>query len=377
MKATKSILFCYLCSIMALLTVASCKKNKNTTNACSNVVCQHGGVCNAGKCTCPANYSGTYCEIYTSPVTPPVTGSSDTVILYGTYTYWAGQAPTFLVDSMYPASAVTYGTVTAIPNNSTQRVDVTVNSVRITVNGVKRSATGFSIEEQHSNNPTWFIQQEFGAANTSVNSKLATVLVLDMSTSLGSDVYRVKSSADSFANKYLQNQTGSLALVLFSQDIYKYDFSTSSSYVTGTINSYTLYQNATTLYGAVLAGLSMLDTFSASVDEKVLIAFTDGGDNNTSSPTAAVNSIQQSPHTRYSIGLIGKGDYDAASLKSIATTDQNFVQASNISELNSKFSEILTKISTISRIQYSRTNQTFTMGMDAATHVRIKIGLKH
>jgi hypothetical protein len=40
------------------ITYTACKKDK-----CKDVSCQNGGVCSGGVCNCPANYSGSHCEV--------------------------------------------------------------------------------------------------------------------------------------------------------------------------------------------------------------------------------------------------------------------------------------------------------------------------
>jgi hypothetical protein len=47
--------------------LASCLIFFSCCDPCDNVTCMNGGVCNDGKCTCPSDYSGTYCETYTNP----------------------------------------------------------------------------------------------------------------------------------------------------------------------------------------------------------------------------------------------------------------------------------------------------------------------
>ena len=35
---------------------------------CNPNPCQNGGYCNKGRCTCPENYSGPYCETWTGNI---------------------------------------------------------------------------------------------------------------------------------------------------------------------------------------------------------------------------------------------------------------------------------------------------------------------
>lgn len=61
MKSTKLIAFSILLTVGAFFTVlyTSCSKS---TDACSGVTCQHGGVCSGGTCTCPTGYIGANCQ---------------------------------------------------------------------------------------------------------------------------------------------------------------------------------------------------------------------------------------------------------------------------------------------------------------------------
>lgn len=50
---------------LGLLVYSSCKKsgdNGTPANPCSSVVCQNGGTCSNGKCSCPTGYTGDHCE---------------------------------------------------------------------------------------------------------------------------------------------------------------------------------------------------------------------------------------------------------------------------------------------------------------------------
>ena len=53
-NTSSAILLLFLC-----ITIYSCKKDK-----CKNIVCQHEGVCNNGKCQCPQGYEGSNCEFH-------------------------------------------------------------------------------------------------------------------------------------------------------------------------------------------------------------------------------------------------------------------------------------------------------------------------
>lgn len=60
MKSIRNAAFTALLTIGAFsaITYTSCNKDE-----CKDVVCQNGGTCVSGTCTCPTGYEGTNCEI--------------------------------------------------------------------------------------------------------------------------------------------------------------------------------------------------------------------------------------------------------------------------------------------------------------------------
>jgi len=60
MRHLSRILFAAAVTIATFSTVTyvACKKDK-----CKDLTCENGGVCSNGVCNCPANYSGTRCEV--------------------------------------------------------------------------------------------------------------------------------------------------------------------------------------------------------------------------------------------------------------------------------------------------------------------------
>jgi hypothetical protein len=59
MRQIKQIAFSALLTISAFGAVVYTSCNKDE---CKDVVCQNGGTCSEGKCTCPTGFEGTNCE---------------------------------------------------------------------------------------------------------------------------------------------------------------------------------------------------------------------------------------------------------------------------------------------------------------------------
>lgn len=67
MKSLKNIALSFLLSIGAFtaVTYTACNKDSSNPDPCVGIVCQNGGTCSNGICTCPSGYEGTYCETLT------------------------------------------------------------------------------------------------------------------------------------------------------------------------------------------------------------------------------------------------------------------------------------------------------------------------
>ena len=96
MKKIKLVLFAALvtATFFSVVVFTACTKKAS----CSNIVCQNGGTCSNGSCTCPTGYSGVFCQIAAltgisyqnntfTPITIVVNGAEQTIPVGGSYTY--------------------------------------------------------------------------------------------------------------------------------------------------------------------------------------------------------------------------------------------------------------------------------------------------
>jgi hypothetical protein len=83
MKPIRNVLLAALTITIACFAIVytSCKKDH-----CNNVVCQNGGACDGGNCTCPAGFEGTRCETLSRDKFIFVFNGSDTCSNDDTYT---------------------------------------------------------------------------------------------------------------------------------------------------------------------------------------------------------------------------------------------------------------------------------------------------
>ncbi len=85
-----------MATISGIVIFSSCSKT-----SCSNIICQNGGTCSDGKCSCPTGYSGSLCQTRAksaiqyvnntfTPITIAVNGTSQVIPVGGSVAY-AGQ----------------------------------------------------------------------------------------------------------------------------------------------------------------------------------------------------------------------------------------------------------------------------------------------
>ncbi len=169
---------------------------------------------------------------------------------------------------------------------------------------------------------------------------LQTVLVLDNSTSLTSEISQIRSAALDFINNMISQQE--VAVLEFSaRTILLQDFTSDKTKLTAAINTYALGAPSTDLYGAVVeSAAKMTDIISAQkINQSSMILFTDGVDTQGStSLNEALNAI--GGKRIYTVGLGPEIDQDI--LQQLGTS--GFYPIANASELTGVFSKILDEL---------------------------------
>lgn len=253
---------------------------------------------------------------------------------------------------------ITYNTPRAELRNDT--VQIVVPGIRVQSDRHNYEITAFRIEESDGIESCFKTQSEFNQQNSNFKTDIAAVLVLDMSASLSSEVDQLKSYAKDFAQTIVDSSDGSkVAIVFFSSQlsIQTTDFFTRENIddLKTRIDNFTDYQDRTALYYATAVGISMLDTLEFN-GARSLVAFTDGGDNDSDNPSNLIAYIQRLGISVFSIGLNGE-DFDQPKLERIATNGIEPVIANDISDLEDVFKRVGRGIISVYEVVYNRSAQ--------------------
>jgi hypothetical protein len=137
------------------------------------------------------------------------------------------------------------------------------------------------------------------------------------------------------------------------------------------IDSFKSYEKYSKLYEAMEVGLQGLEASPQKFENKVLVTFTDGGDNFTNDPTSARNRIIPSLFQKYIIGLKGKGsDFQEAQLEELVSVSGNYLEVDDIDDIEASYNGIYNKLYTTATVVYERTAQKFNKNFDAPVRVR-------
>lgn len=239
-------------------------------------------------------------------------------------------------------------------------VDIVIPGVRIRTETSNFEITRIKIEEKAAGESCYVTQNEFNNAQTSFQTDIATVLVLDMSTSLSANIEDLKTYAKNFANTVVNSSSNSTVAVVFFSDrdaILSTQFFTSNDIQTldFIIDNFNNFQERTALYQAVQTGIELLENLDFD-GIKSLVAFTDGGDNDSNNPSELLNQINSSEVEKFAIGLRGS-DFQEAGLSAIVNQPSNFVVADNIVALENIFRTVAKGVVSIYEIRYTRSDQ--------------------
>ncbi|MCB9265498.1 MAG: VWA domain-containing protein [Lewinellaceae bacterium] len=304
----------------------------------------------------------------------------DAIIMRFEYTNYQGEDPTVAIVPDKTDNRVKYDTAHYTPTREGNKIVIRIPNIRLTDNNYNYIAQCVTIEEFDANRPSddrWFEQTEFKNQREFSETKIATMLCLDVSSSLGADRENVKQYAIDFANQIFESTSNEsyVGLVLFADTVITYPFTNDITDIENAINTFPYpdldAQTFTRLSDGIIAGLEALEAADLEVGDKVLVAFTDGNDNGSNNPTTNEQFIQQSEFPRYMIGLKGKGlEYNTNYLKELASNETFFVEANNAFELQNRFNDINELIANIYTIIYNRSTQSFTPGVDEPIKLR-------
>ncbi len=167
-----------------------------------------------------------------------------------------------------------------------------------------------------------------------------TVLLLDNSASVGTNLNDIKNAAINLVNNIVSQQE--IAIYVFSEEaILLQDFTSDIQTLTAAINSISLGYATTNLYGSIETGVSRWEDFysTQAIEQGFLIVITDGSDTQGSSTLQeALEAI--SDKKVYSVGL--GSEQDVTAMKQIGTA--GYYSLENYSELSDKFTEIQDEI---------------------------------
>ncbi len=279
-----------------------------------------------------------------------------TYTLKGYYTKPNNGAPSFSVDSIFTDEFVTFDGLPIIEldtiNDSTVDVVLVLNNLSIAKDNINYYIDSVRVEELIDS--SWVHYVEFNTKYTEL-TKIASILVLDVSSSLGSDFQNVKDYAKEFIDIILDKvPDATIGIVDFSTDIHSIKLSTNRYEISSYINKLTQGQY-TSLYDAMKQGITLLKDPSINAEGKAIVTFTDGRDNYSkeASPSELKKLLLNSNIKSYTMGLDGNGGVEHAILDSLALNGA-YRYTDDINDLNDIFKLFAETVSNVYKISYKR-----------------------
>ncbi len=188
----------------------------------------------------------------------------------------------------------------------------------------------------------------------SIPFALKTVLLLDVSSSVTEFVPQIKEATKALINQKLNNQE--IAIYTFdSQPHLILDFTTDKTTLINAIDGLPENNlvNSTNLYGGVIEVADLWeDKYTIDhIEDGSLIVFTDGRHNATQAFTLSDAKSAVSGKKVY-VAALNSPDLDAVALRQLASEDDHYFLADNISSLENNFLNIQTEIQNLSRSIY-------------------------
>lgn len=291
---------------------------------------------------------------------------------YLIYDYFNEGAPTITADPVEVTNEVFYGSASA--KEVGNEVVITIPGLRVRTETTNYEVVRFQIDEKIAGDNCFVTQSEFDADSSSFKTDIASVLVLDMSTSVSGIINNLKTYAKEYANTVVNSSDNSkVAVVFFSSrdaiESTRFYSSANINQLHALIDEFTNYQERTALYQATMVGIELLNNEPFD-GEKSLVVFTDGGDNDSNNPTQLVQQINASTTNRFAIGLRGS-DFRENNLSSIVSSKGNMVVAETSADLQKVFRIAGRGVISVYELQYRRSDQL--LNADEAIQIRVSM----
>lgn len=169
---------------------------------------------------------------------------------------------------------------------------------------------------------------------------MKTVLLLDNSASVGTNLNDIKNAAINLVGKMVNQQE--IALYVFSEEaILLQDFTSDVAELTAAINSISLGYATTNLYGSIITGVSRWEDFysTLAIEQGFMIVITDGSDTQGSSTLLEAMAAVGDKKV-FTVGL--GSEQDVSALTQLGTA--GYFSLENYSQLSDKFNEIQNEI---------------------------------
>ncbi len=174
-----------------------------------------------------------------------------------------------------------------------------------------------------------------------IDYTIKTVLLIDNSASVGSNLNEIKTAAINLVNNIVSQQE--IAVYVFSEEaVLIQDFTSNVATLISAINNISLGYATTNLYGSIVTGASRWEDFysTTSIQQGFMITLTDGSDTQGSTTLSEALAAIEGKKV-FTVGL--GSEQDVSALKQLGTA--GYYSLENYSELSDQFREIQDEIS--------------------------------
>ncbi len=290
-----------------------------------------------------------------NPAGSSQSGDTDTFQLYGNYSNTAGDNPQYIFDESQSHSFITFAGEPIVElDTENHHVTITLDNVSILGGGNNYIIDSLMVEEFVGSEWIEFVEYD---ASSSLLTEVAVALIVDVSSSLGTQFSNVKDYSKDFATVIFGNSDDALiGCISFATELNQLDLTNSHSEFKYFIDALSPGEY-TKMYDAMYAGIQMLQDSTLDVDGRALVTFTDGFDNYSDKTLAnVIEALDASSIKSYTMGLEGNGGIHENELEDLAVNGQYRI-VDSMEDLQEAFNDFAKAVSNVYSLTYERNDQ--------------------